>query len=698
MPQPAEFPREFLGLDGGKGQERLTTKRILELEKASIDARRATTTSSPSGLVGLALSGGGIRSATFCLGVLQVLARQRILDQVDYLSTVSGGGYLGAFLSSRPTADAKALLDNGSDAMRALRQRAHHHLLGEQALKGSLEIAFTWLRGLLLGLLAVYAVLGTAVGLQIAVQESGVPLKRVWFWTGIAIGVPVLFVLSAFVAKRPEGVVHRALRSVLQVLFAAAVLGGFVEFASWFHAWTLRAPFTSSAIGTSTVGLSAIVAFAAKLLRRRWIAALAIEIALTLLVPLALAWTYAELEGVVALADTGVRLRYVAVLVVAFLTTAFVSLNRISPHVFYRSRLVRTYLPEGSDALKLSALAPEASRMPYPIVNATVNLPGSRDLAMRGRKSASFVFTKHCCGSGATGWFATASVEKLDPSLDLGTAMAISGAAASSWMGTVTTARRVPLLTLLNVRLGYWLPNPRRVDGPAQARMQYLWRELSGAMKEDTRFLNVSDGGHIENLGILELLRRRCRFIVAVDAEADDGISCAGLITALRLARVDFDVKVALELDDLVRAKSGTTRKHFAFGLILYPDGPPGYLLYVKASLTGDEERHLVEYRARHPRFPHESTGDQFFDEEQFEAYRSLGEHIAERLFMPPFARSEGNERCDIDAWLDSLREHLLPDDHPDQDLRRRERESPDDQLLATAIDGVRAAGVQMRF
>ena len=51
-------------------------------------------------LVGLSLSGGGIRSATFSLGVIQALAKHGLLKTVDYLSTVSGGGFIGSCLSS----------------------------------------------------------------------------------------------------------------------------------------------------------------------------------------------------------------------------------------------------------------------------------------------------------------------------------------------------------------------------------------------------------------------------------------------------------------------------------------------------------------------------------------------------------------------------------------------------------------------
>src|SRR5262249_20258665 len=60
--------------------------------------------------IGLALSGGGIRSATVCLGAVQVLARHNLLAEIDYLSTVSGGGYFGSFVSSIlvPFQDGKA--------------------------------------------------------------------------------------------------------------------------------------------------------------------------------------------------------------------------------------------------------------------------------------------------------------------------------------------------------------------------------------------------------------------------------------------------------------------------------------------------------------------------------------------------------------------------------------------------------------
>ncbi len=62
--------------------------------------QRASVEEPPPNIAGLALSGGGIRSATFCLGVLQALAKAGVLKRLDYLSTVSGGGYVGSFIGA----------------------------------------------------------------------------------------------------------------------------------------------------------------------------------------------------------------------------------------------------------------------------------------------------------------------------------------------------------------------------------------------------------------------------------------------------------------------------------------------------------------------------------------------------------------------------------------------------------------------
>ncbi len=154
---------------------------------------------------------------------------------------------------------------------------------------------------------------------------------------------------------------------------------------------------------------------------------------------------------------------------------------------------------------------------------------------------------------------------------------------------------------------------------------------MFGALNEDWGFINVSDGGHIENLGLYPLLQRRCRLIITVDGERDPKENgrhkFSALATAIRHARIDEGIDININLDQIGR-KDG---KHFAAGKIDYgPDFPEGWLVYIKSSLTQDENPYIREYSVKNPDFPHESTGDQFFNETQFECYRALGYHAAQ--------------------------------------------------------------------
>ncbi len=148
----------------------------------------------------------------------------------------------------------------------------------------------------------------------------------------------------------------------------------------------------------------------------------------------------------------------------------------------------------------------------------------------------------------------------------------------------------------------------------------------------------MSDGGHFENLGVYELIRRRCRHIVLCDAGADPELSFWDLGSLVRKCREDFGVRIEIDVSPLLK-KSGSPhgRWHCAVGRIHYDDvdkkANPGTLFYVKPSLTGDEPSDVRNYVVDHPTFPHESTADQFFSESQFESYRALGQHIAMNVF-----------------------------------------------------------------
>ena len=322
----------------------------------------------------------------------------------------------------------------------------------------------------------------------------------------------------------------------------------------------------------------------------------------------------------------------------------FANINTSSLHNFYRDRLSKLYLIRRGergevihdDAIKLSSLNKQGTYVPYHIVNTTPNLQDDTSESQRGRDSDFFFFSKLYCGGTHCGYCKTMDMEKKDRHINLGTAMAISAAAASPNMGSTTVKSLIFIMTLLNLRLGYWVPNPSRVNANKfipKLSGWYLMREALGFLKADTLRLNVSDGGHLENLAIYEMLRRRCRTIVCIDGEADKNHTFNGLITLIRIARIDLGVEIIIDLDRL-RLKDNICEKHFAIGRIIYGESEEGQLIYIKSSYNDscDENPFLRKYRAEYPDFPHESTADQFFNERQFEAYRALGESVGKKL------------------------------------------------------------------
>jgi hypothetical protein len=316
------------------------------------------------------------------------------------------------------------------------------------------------------------------------------------------------------------------------------------------------------------------------------------------------------------------------------------------------------------DTVKISELVPkkkeEPPYAPYHLINAALNVQGSDFANRRGRNADFFLFSPRFVGSEVTGYADTSDVEKAT-GLDLPTAMAISGAAFSSNMGANSIRALTPTLALLNVRTGYWLKNPLTITprpiGAEKKHVKkrvgsksYLWSEITGRLYEDSEDIYITDGGHIENLGIYELLRRRCKIVIVVDAEADPAMRMPSFIALQRYARIDLGVRINMPWDGMRKSTicwmgyGGTTPAkddkpptptcgpHTAIGTINYDGGESGWLLYIKSSLSGDENDYVRDYARRYSEFPHESTGDQFFSEEQFEVYRALGFHIVSRL------------------------------------------------------------------
>jgi hypothetical protein len=373
----------------------------------------------------------------------------------------------------------------------------------------------------------------------------------------------------------------------------------------------------------------------------------------------------------------GLSLMMIAAGGLAWLVSRQVDLNQFSLHAMYRNRLVRCFLGAsrnrrphpftGFDAdddvpLWPPPKPPRVTRLrPYPIFNAAINLVGGKNLAWQKRKAASFAFTPEYCGfeyrndepqrdggeARPVSAYAPTFAHAGDPqSLTMGLALATSGAAASPNMGYHSSPTLSFLMTVFNVRLGWWLRNPRKPhvwsNEKNRLSLRELLYELGGLTTDDKDWVYLSDGGHFENLGIYELVRRRCRFIIACDAGQDGDVTFEDLGNAIEKCRTDFGVNIEIDLS-MLRPVDGRSGRHCAVGEIHYErlpdrdsDGlplPTGTLVYIKTSLTGDESADVLRYAAQHPAFPHESTSDQFFDESQFESYRTLGYHVTRDVF-----------------------------------------------------------------
>ena len=655
----------------------------------------------------LAISGGGIRSATFALGVLVALARRNLLFQFDYLSTVSGGGFLGSFLTTflntpdapnQPPAGAGVVErpkigllrgdlpfrreDGEAAALRHVRHHSKYLVTGR--LWERLQMAFTQVYGMALNGLG-FAYLAVVAALIEYVLRQVLPSDSLWVTelSAFAAIAGTSFLISMAAHRRPN--VQKAADTVMTLASLALIASLLWRALDELHV-------LGEANWLEIAGAAALPLLASALLALGGKLPFPIRIALIVLSILAApvvfvgievkAYAYLKSNHDVPLLGmiSGLEIAIVLAIIGLIWFWFFFDINFTAPYRYYRRKLGEAYLVQpdpasiyaplrGGVSLRLSKCT-EAARAPYHLVNCALNVPASKDPAMQGRLTDFFLFSPRFCGSPLVQYQPTGDWERLDPNLDLGTAMAISGAAAAPQMGTSTIKNFSFWLALFNVRLGYWIRNPRvrRCLPVAPPGLSYLLQEMFGWANERRAYLNVSDGGHIENLGVYELLRRRCKFIVAIDGEQDGKMTFQGLTTLQRLAFIDLGVNIDIGLDALRLGDKGLSHSHFAFCRIRYPSGSRdgavdyGYLIYLKLSLTGNEGEFIRRYRLDEPDFPHHSTADQFFTEAQFEAYRSLGEHVGDKMFLPAIVGTEIATSLDVELekWFLAIGKNML--------------------------------------
>jgi hypothetical protein len=570
-------------------------------------------------------------------------------------------------------------------------------------------------RGLLLSLIVLFApafVLGAIVGWLYREVPVTVPATATFpvFRVGalIALGVLVLGALGASLLARataPSKELRQVLRRLATRLALLAVLVAgitvVIPVLVWF-AYLLPTKNPGVRIGSpvGAVLLTYLSTLASILWRNRSklgtsgtttgiTAALPSSLLQRVLVivttaVLALAWLLLFVVTVGADGDAATLWAALGFAVVLLIVGGIFDETSLSLHPFYRERLACTFAVRRveRDGCEIAVPYPSTERttlshygrtdvkFPQVIFAAAANLTGE-GRTPPGLSCVSYTMSADWVGGPDVGWVRTGTLEQVVPArfqrdLTVQGAVAISGAAFASAMGRSARWFQV-LLAVSGSRLGAWLPNPGFVlaapqhpqrNGwaypglPQARRLPYLWREVLGIHSHSDRLLHVTDGGHYDNLGLVELLRRRCSLIYCVDASVDEQPTATTLATALTLAEQELGVRV--ELHDPWQAEPGSgkpldpegplsmltarlVKSPVITGTIHYPPEsglPPqqrtAHLVVAKALLWRELPYPLLSYAAHHPEFPHDSTGDQFFDDGQFAAYTELGRRLGE--------------------------------------------------------------------
>ena len=748
-------------------------KKIVDTERDHVERRRKYLKNAndiadvEKNLTGLALSGGGIRSASFCLGVLQALSYRNVLKKVDYLSTVSGGGYIGSSLTwllsrtwykkpdkknesdtqaqegekidfdvdrknfpygtypmlgqvSEPGKEERSFSDSAKELkhrgalLRFLRQHGKYLTPGHGI--NGFSLLGVILRGSILSIFIYFSMLVLVMtGLEwvgafnppkfFAELFSLTALSKVPNYS-ILLGLVglVIFVLSAPIysliayrqSKRKNGVntseattakiesksykLRRRCEIIYNYLLLSvailAVIGLIPVAYDWLNKGSDFLAGLTGAISTAIGFISSISAYIKTSSNKKGI----IPVSLLVLVGTIALWF-----GLLLLAyhcSLIIGGKPVAIGVLAGLAVLIgwkANLNYISVHRYYRDRLMETFMPDvpevldpaespqratsDADKARLSTMCgyrgkDEHLDVPYHIINTNLVLVSSRIAKFKGRGGDNFILTPAYCGSNATGWQQTDKF--MGNRMTLPTAMAISGAAVNPSTGVGGDGiTRQPFLSMLmgflNIRLGYWAthPNPafqsNSLDIPNFFRPGFSEMFFRRRLKEDCRFLQLSDGGHFENLGIYELIRRKSNIIICCDGAADPNYEFTDLSNALEKIRADFGVLIEIptrQLDDMVPKKRKELEKSefatrgFIVAKILYPDRSPGIFIYIKSTFFDGLSADLYGYKQTHKEFPDEPTSDHFSDEKQFEAYRELGYQTAWKMMIDDSIKS----------------------------------------------------------
>ncbi len=641
-------------------------KNVILREKEQLRLRRKKlgmehSSSEQENWFGIALSGGGIRSATINLGILKTLNKFGILQKADYLSSVSGGGYTNAYVQGTAKREGdfdKLFTPEQIDAMR-------HH--GEYLIPGK---GF-WKTGNTFLLTVAFAV-SWLMSLISPVIVGGLIYH-------------IYLIITGLLGERPFAWLNFLQGSNWSQWLIGAVGG------------LLLVHFLANIILNFNLGVS-------KLFNR--VELVVFVVALTLYV-----WVVVTgFQGSEYL--TGEQITDYAInAVLLFVLGFFTNPNALSFHRYYRKQLADLFLRfSGSHqnvALKDVFNADSDKKTdylaPYPLINTCLNLlnPDGDDVFKGSKTSDYYLLSPLFCGSKLVGYVPTDRYWDYQR-MTLPAAVTISAAAVNPGMGMYSNQLLSVLMTVFNARLGFWISNPRILEKTRAIVWWpiYFFRELLGRIGSNNTMINISDGGHIENLGAYELLRRGCRLIVAVDAGEDKLYAFTDLNNLIIRARNELGLEIRFRHDEqpeeLIRPRPSQvySKKRYAVAdiyqwwddqktvdpttqletsQVLNFDEPRkvGTFIYVKSSVLAPTGKPVLseaedrlkfgtyKYKIYHPDFPHEPTSDQFFDEIQWEAYYQLGQYLgADMLGVTDLSQYEDGSAPEISveqllAWFD---------------------------------------------
>lgn len=684
------------------------------------------------GRLGVCCSGGGVRSAAYNLGVLQVLAEKEELRRCVYLSAVSGGAYIAGARSivESQTTD-KSLFNDlqpyamGSPEEQWLRNHSNYIAPG---ISGKTRLLLRLLAGMTINIILIglflYLIarpLGWAYGEWLFPRmdwEGTNPFATVdpWAWLAAAIpgGLGIVLIFFDLLLRPPTALARFLVNWGAKLVFLGLWVSFLLVLLPYLvlimrnelpHASGLIQDLATPSEGTQPratpgiprIALAAVVSLVVAALRALWAkrrAAVAMLVA-------AIAGPIAVISTFLAFANGGVfrfgmrQLLFWTVLAGFFLVLfVFSDLTNWSGHPFYKRRLGSAYAVrrlsndqvEGvpyNTWLKLSQNEPPGR--PELIVCAAANV-STAGATPPGRNAAAFTFTAKRVGGplfGPPGGLGVSTPEfegvlgRRGKDLTLLAAVAVSGAAASPSMGKLTRHPLTFLLALTGIRLGVWLPNPnwlskwhetrptglKRRDRP---RLHYLAKELFGINNIKDKFLYVTDGGHFENLGLVELLRRGCTLVYCFDASGEKDNTFFTLGQAIAIARTDLQVEIDIDPTSICPDQgknrcdeAALAERDHVVGTIRFKDGTEGILVYAKTAVTKDSPYEVRAYRQRDKLFPHHPTFDQLFNDEKFEAYWSLGRHTAKAAIYSMKCEEERRKRLSDQA----KENHECPDE-----------------------------------